>query len=531
MTIPSSLSKKPIFATHGVVATSVPLASQIGLSILERGGNAIDAAVAVASALTVLEPTSNGIGGDAFALIWHQGKLYGMNASGPAPQGCSLQALQAAGHTEMPRYGYAPVTVPGAVKGWAALNERFGKFSLIDCLQPAIDAAKHGFPVSPTVAHYWSRAHAIYSKVLHGPLFQPWFDTFTKSGRTPHAGEMMTLKDHARTLELIALSGSDAFYKGVLGEAIDRHSQAHGGFLRLADLMAYEVKWVTPIATEYNGHQIYEIPPNGQGIVALEALGILERLENDNQSKEHRIHQQIEAIKLAFADAFAYVADPQSMPFSPTKLLADSYLHAQAKRIDEHASLPQPGSPNDHGTVYFAVADNRGTMVSYIQSNYMGFGSGIVVPNTGIALHNRGHNFSLQPNHPNVVAPGKRPYHTIIPGFLFQGDIPLGPFGVMGGFMQPQGHVQVLHALIDEKMNPQAALDQPRWQWLKGKQVVVEAHYNKEIVNQLRHRGHDITIEPDAGSFGRGQIILRNPETGVYQAGTESRCDGYIAAY
>jgi gamma-glutamyltranspeptidase / glutathione hydrolase len=531
MTIPSSLSKKPIFATHGVVATSVPLASQIGLSILERGGNAVDAAVAVAGALTVLEPTSNGIGGDAFALIWHQGKLYGMNASGPAPQACSLEALQAAGHVEMPRYGYAPVTVPGAVKGWAALNERFGTFSLIDCLQPAIDAAKLGFPVSPTVAHYWSRAHSIYSKSLHGPLFQPWFDTFSTNGRTPLAGEIVTLKDHARTLELIALSGSDAFYKGVLGEAIDRHSQANGGYLRLADLMAYEVEWVTPIATEYNGHRIYEIPPNGQGIVALEALGILEHLPTDCQDKERSIHQQIEAIKLAFSDAFAYVSDQRTMPFSPSKLLAKPYLQDQAKRIGEQASLPEPGSPNDHGTVYFAVADRHGTMVSYIQSNYMGFGSGIVVPNTGIALHNRGHNFSLQQGHPNCVAPGKRPYHTIIPGFLFQGEIPLGPFGVMGGFMQPQGHVQVLHAMIDQKLNPQAALDQPRWQWLKGKQVVVEAHFDQDIVNQLKIRGHEITTEPDAGSFGRGQIILRNPDTGVYVAGTESRCDGAIAAY
>lgn len=512
-----------------MVATSVPLASTIGLDVLKRGGNAVDAAIAVASALTVLEPTSNGIGGDCFAIVWHQGRLYGMNASGPAPKRLSREALIEKGFDAIPTHGWMPVTVPGAVKGWAALHERFGALPFSDCLKDAIRVAKDGYLVSPTVANYWNRGLKVAAQRYIGPSFQAWFDTFAPQRRAPEAGERVVLSDHAKTLQTIADTNGESFYKGDLAASILKACAAGDGFLSAADLSEYNVEWVEPIRTTYCGHEVYELPPNGQGIVALEALGILNRCEPSDQSM--RLHQRIEAIKLAFSDAFAIVADPRKRDVPYSALLQDEYLSIRASKIEGSAKLPYPGKPTASGTVYFAVADEAGTMVSFIQSNYMGFGSGIVVPQTGIALHNRGHNFSMTQGHPNVLEGGKRPYHTIIPGFLMKDGQPVGPFGVMGGFMQPQGHVQVLSHYLEDGCSLQEAFDRPRWMWTEGLQVSVEPAFSATSIDDLKQRGHIIKIEADEGWFGRGQAIFRDPLKRRYDGATEKRCDGFLAWY
>ncbi|QBY10329.1 gamma-glutamyltransferase family protein [Deinococcus metallilatus] len=512
-----------------MVATSQPLAAQAGLSVLQAGGNAVDAAIATATALTVVEPTSNGIGGDLFALVWAGGELHGLNASGAAPAALTLDILDGG---DMPRHGWLPVTVPGAVLGWADLHARFGRLPFGAVLAPAIRYARDGYPLSPVLAAGWARAIRVY-RGLNLPIMEEWFRVFAPDGFTPAPGAVWRSEGHARTLERIAQTGGRAFYEGDLAEHIDAHARATGGLLRGEDLAAHQSEWVEPIRTAFQGHDVWEIPPNGQGIAALIALNVLNDLDlPDRRDDPQGLHLQIEAMKRGFTDAHRYVGDPRHVPVDVDRLLSAENAAAHRALLGETAHDPATRAPSTGGTVYLCTADDQGQMVSLIQSNYMGFGSGVVVPGTGIALHNRGHNFHLDPAHPNALAPGKRPYHTIIPGFLSRADgTPVGPFGVMGGFMQPQGHVQVVLNTVRYGMNPQQALDAPRWQWLQGKAVEVEYALGADLARALAARGHDVRVQLEPGSFGRGQIIWRNPETGVLEGGTESRTDGHIAVW
>lgn len=519
-----------VCAARGMVATSQPLAAQAGLHILRQGGNAVDAAIATAACLTVVEPTCNGIGGDAFAQVWMDGKLHCLNASGPAPSRLHVNEVRKCGHATMPHDGVLPITVPGVPAAWAALHERFGSLSFERVLQPAIDYARDGFPVSPTVAELWQAAHAHYAASAD-PALRHWFEAFTPAGRAPLPGELWRFPGQARTLEALAESRSVAFYKGSLAERIDAHMREVGGYLRGEDLADYAPQWVEPLCIEYAGHEVWEIPPNGHGLVALMALNILRHFAPGERDAPETMHKLIEAVKLAFADGLAHIADPGAMRITAEQLLSEDYGAEQAARIGATALEPTPGKPHAGGTVYLATADGQGGMVSYIQSNYTGFGSGVVVPGTGIALHNRGACFSLDEEHPNCVAPGKRPYHTIIPGFLTRAGVPVGPFGMMGGFIQPQGHVMLVHRLLDNGLNPQAALDAPRFRWARGRVVEVEAGFPAAVAEALRRRGHDIRYGAVGDKdFGRGQIILRLPDGG-FAGGTEGRADGQVAAW
>ena len=525
----------PICARGGMVNCSSPLAAAAGLEILRRGGNAADAAAAAAAALTVVEPTANGLGSDAFALIWSErdGKLFGLNSSGPAPMLASIERVLEEGRDEngrMPARGWTPVTVPGAPKAWAEMSGRFGRLPLTETLAPAIAYARDGYPCAPNLAAVWGGAFEQYRRTLHAPCFDAWFRTFAPEGRAPAAGEMIRLPDHAASLEAIAQSGAAAFYEGDLARRIDEESRAFGGLLRLEDLAAFKARWVEPIRVGYRGYEVCEIPPNGQGIVALTALNILKEFHPDGREDPLTVHRQIEAIKIAFADALHYVTDPAEMELDPQRLLDPAYGALRAAEIGERAEVRTHAVPPRSGTVYLCCADGEGNMVSWIQSNYMGFGSGIVVGGTGIALQNRGADFSLDPAAANCLRPGKRSYHTIIPGFLMKDGKPVGPFGVMGGYMQPQGHVQVLTNLIDFAMDPQQALDAPRWQWLRDGRVTVETRFDPNLARALERRGHAISVELDTTAFGRGQMILRL-ENGVLMGGTESRTDSNIACF
>lgn len=530
LVLPYPSRRVPVFGSHGMVATGQPLAAASGLEILQRGGNAIDAAIATAAALTVVEPTSNGIGSDAFALVYTAGQLYGLNASGPAPRRLSIDALTAAGISEIPSHGFVPVTVPGAPSAWAELSRRFGRLPLAQVLEPAIEYAAHGYPLSPTLAAGWGGAFQSYSRTLSGPEFQSWFDTFAPEGRAPAVGEMWRSPGHAKTLAEIAETGAESFYRGRLAERIDAFSRQYGGYLTADDLGQFHPEWVTPISVDFAGHQVHEIPPNGQGLVALLALNILKGFDWAERDSVEAYHRQIEAIKLAFADGSVHIADPRFASIPTAALLDPAYGAQRRQEIGARALTPVPGDPPLGGTVYLATADGEGNMVSYIQSNYMGFGSGLVVPGTGIALQNRGHNFVLDREHKNALEPGKRPYHTIIPGFLTRGTKAVGPFGVMGGFMQPQGHVQVLLNLLTFHLNPQAALDAPRWRWVSGRTVELEHSTPEWIFQGLRRRGHDVRWAVGAGGFGRGEIIWRL-EGGVLMGATEPRTDGQVAVY
>ncbi|HET7578293.1 MAG TPA: gamma-glutamyltransferase family protein [Bacillales bacterium] len=527
---PYPSSRKPIYGRNGMVATSQPLAAEAGLAILRQGGNAIDAAIATAACLTVVEPTSNGIGGDAFALVWTRGKLHGLNASGPAPQSLSIERLREEGYEEIPKTGWVPVTVPGAPSAWAALSERFGRLPLTEVLRPAIDYAEGGYPISPVLGKFWKRAYQNYKK-LEGPEFESWFETFAPKGRAPEVGEMWASPGHAATLKSIAETRAESFYRGESAEKMDQFSRKQGGYLRADDLASYKPEWVTPIKVNYRGYDVWEIPPNGQGLVALQALNLLKAFDFPAKDTVDTYHKQIEALKLAFADGKKYIADSRHMSENIEGLLSDTYTDARRQLIGENALTPEAGKPPKGGTVYLAAADGEGNMVSFIQSNYMGFGSGVVVPGTGISLQNRGHNFSFDPSHDNALAPGKRPYHTIIPGFLTKGDEAVGPFGVMGGFMQPQGHVQVIMNTVDFHLNPQAALDAPRWQWMEDKTVMVEHTLPNHIAAALADKGHNIRVALEPHGFGRGQIIWRDPASGVLVGGTEPRTDGAAAAW
>jgi gamma-glutamyltranspeptidase/glutathione hydrolase len=522
--------RSAVYANKGMVATSQPLAAGAGLDILRKGGNAIDAAIATAAALTVVEPTSNGIGSDAFALVWTGGKLHGLNSSGTAPRSISIDALKKAGVETIPTHGFIPVTVPGAPAAWAELSAKFGKLPLTEVMQPAIEYAEKGYPLSPVLGRNWNKAYQSYRDVLKGPEYQAWFDTFAPKGRAPEIGELWSSADHAKTLQSIAETKAESFYRGEIAEKIDHFFKQYDGYLRMEDLAGYKPEWVNPISVNYRGYDVWEIPPNGGGLVALMALNILKGFDFAQRDAVDTYHKQIEAMKLAFVDGRTYIADPRHMSVRVEDLLSDAYGEERRRLIGQEALFPEPGRPPQSGTVYLCTADQDGNMVSFIQSNYMGFGSGLVVPGTGIALQNRGHNFTLDPGHDNSLAPGKKPYHTIIPGFLSKNGKPIGPFGVMGGFMQPQGHVQVVMNTVDFHLNPQAALNAPRWQWMEGKTVEIEQATPSHIVEALARKGHNIKLPVGSDGFGRGQIIWKQ-ENGVLVGGTEPRTDGQIAAW
>ncbi|MGY0692139.1 gamma-glutamyltransferase family protein [Virgibacillus sp. FSP13] len=518
------------YSKNGMVATSQPLAAEAGRDILKKGGNAVDAAIATAACLTVVEPTSNGIGGDAFAIVWMKDKLYGINGSGPSPKSISIDAVKDLGYEEIPTHGFIPVTVPGVPATWAALSDRFGKLPLREALQPAIDHARNGFAITPVLGKYWQKAYDIFSEHLTSEEYVYWFETFAKNG-VPQIGDVWTSEDHARTLEEIGDTNAKSFYHGALAEKIAAFSKKYNGFLTAKDLANFQVEWVDPIAVHYHGYDVWEIPPNGQGIAALMALNIAKGFDFTEKETVDTYHKQIEAIKLAFADGFKHITEEKSMHVATEDLLNEAYTDARRKLIGDKALQPEAGEPPRGGTVYLATADGDGNMVSFIQSNYMGFGSGLVVPGTGIALQNRGKNFSMEPTHVNKLAGGKKAFNTIIPGFLTKANKAVGPFGVMGGYMQPQGHLQVVMNTVDFGLNPQAALDAPRWQWTNDKNIIVEPGFPLHIAQALARKGHVVKYASDNGGFGRGQIIWRNPETGVLMGGTESRTDGSIAVF
>jgi gamma-glutamyltranspeptidase/glutathione hydrolase len=517
--------RQVVMGRRGVVATSQNLAAVAGMEMLLKGGNAADAAIAMAIALTVVEPTSNGIGSDAFALIW-DGQLHGLNASGRSPR--QLSAQQFAPQGQQHQRGWAPVTVPGAPGAWKEVHQRFGRLPFEQLFEPAIRWAEEGFPVSPETARAWARTAQLYAQ-LPDPVHQPFSDLFFPRGQAPRPGELWSSPAHAATLREIAATHSESFYRGRLARAITEYAAASGGYMELHDLASHQADWVTPIGMDYRGTTLWEIPPNGQGIAALMGLKILEGLEVGRYPRESAdaIHLQIEAMKLAFADVQRHVADPLYMSVTAQDLLDPAYLTGRRGLITDLAAPTSVGIPRG-GTVYLCAADGE-LMVSFIQSNYMGFGSGVVVPGTGISLQNRGLGFCLEEGHPNQYAPGKRPFHTIIPGFLTRDGQPLGPFGVMGGHMQPQGHLQMVVNLVDYGLNPQAALDAPRWQWVEGRKVDLEASLPAHVIQGLAERGHQVRLQPEGGAFGRGQFALRHGESLV--GASEPRADGLALAW
>ena len=522
---PYPSQRRLILGKKGVVATSQPLATLAGMEMLLAGGNAVDASVAMAIALTVVEPTSNGIGGDAFALVW-DGKLQGLNASGRSPQNLTLNRFS--GLEKIPDLGWLTVTVPGAVSAWHSLWKRWGKLPFEQLFAPAIRYATEGFPVSPVTAQAWQRAEKIFLP-LGGKEFQPFKNVFFPGDRAPTAGEVWGSIAHAKTLSAIAATEGESFYRGKLAEAIANFAAETGGLLTTTDLANHQADWVKPISTEYRQYQVWEIPPNTQGIAALMALNILEGFDLAQYPRDsgESFHRQIEAMKLAFADLHRYVGDPRFMDISVEQLLAKNYAAKRRELIQFQAiPLADPGLSTG-GTVYLAAADEN-LMVSFIQSNYEGFGSGILIPDTGIALHNRGLGFTLEAGHPNQVAPNKRPFHTIIPSFLTQGDRAFASFGVMGAPMQPQGHTQVVVNLVDYHLNPQAALDAPRWRFIKEDLVLLEASVPQSVILDLVERGHNIQIAHPR-MFGKGQMIMK--QNGVLIAASEPRADGLALAW
>lgn len=526
---PYASERLTLGAANGVVATGNPLAAQAGLEMLKKGGNAVDAAIAAAACLTVVEPTANGIGSDNFALVWMKEKLYGMNANGPSPASISLKEIQK-NHEKMPVHGWTPVTVPGAPEGWASLSERFGNLSLLECLTPAIDYAEKGFPVGAHTALMWQRALKKYQEIFQGkPEYEEWFKTFTFDGKAPEPFQVIKLPHHGKTLRLIGETNGRAFYEGVLAEAMEEDALAHGGYLRKSDLASFKASFVTPLSVDYRGFEVVELPPSGQGMVALMALNIFKNFSVEDRDATY-YHRMFESMKMAFADGMHYITDPAQMKASPEALLKEAYGKMRSLEIEETAKIFTHEDPAKSGTVYLNTADKEGNMVSMIQSNYMGFGSGIVVKDTGISLQNRGADFSLDENHVNVLAPKKKTYHTIIPGMLLKEGKALAVFGVMGGYMQPQGHFQVVSNLIDFHLNPQMALDAPRWQWIKEKAFMVEPAFDQEALEALREKGHEVKIEKDRSHFGRGQIIVKL-ENAAYAAGCESRTDSNLAVY
>lgn len=516
---PYRSTRLPILAAN-CVATTQPLAAQAGLQMLARGGNAVDAALAAAIALTVVEPTMNGIGGDAFALVWDGHALHGLNASGRAPRAWTSDRFA---DGPMPDVGWDSVTVPGGVSGWVALHEKFGRLPFEDLFEPALRYAQDGFLVPYAISRIWQNQ----VQRLAG---QPGFaEVFLPNGRAPLPGERFRCPDQARSLSLIARSMGEAFYSGELAEALCAASAAGGGALVLADLRDHRCEWVEPISTDYRGYSVHEIPPNGQGIAALVALAVLEKLQPadfDPDSAE-ALHLQVEAVKVGLRDAEDHVAEPSCAVMTPAQLLDPARIDDLASRIDlKHASTAT-AAPRGSETVYLAAADCDGMAVSFIQSNYKGFGSGVVVPGTGIALHNRGVNFVTTVGHPNQVGPGKRPRHTILPGFITRGDKAVGPFGVMGGSMQPQGQVQLVARMLGAGQNPQAAIDAPRWRAESGA-LWVEDAMTGEVRAGLEALGHRLCAGSDL-DFGAAQIVHRLGDG--WLAASEPRRDGCAVGF
>lgn len=534
--LPEASRRSVTVGKNGMVATSEPLAAMVGRDILRAGGNAVDAAIACAAALTVTEPTGCAIGGDAFALIWRadatdpsRGELFAINGSGGAPAALSLSALAARGvGGTMPRYGIVPITVPGVVATWHAVAKRFGRLPFQQLLAGAVDLARHGYAVPPVIARQWGEYTRLYRDNLSAAEFAEWAAEFTLHGRSPRPGDVYLNSGLADTLQDIAETEGATLYEGRLAHALSRFMEERGGFLGYSDLAAYEPEWVDPIHVDYGGYSIWELPPNGQGIVALLALKLLERQKSRQITGALQLHVQIEAIKAALDVGYHQIADPRFMDRPYAELLSDEQVSKLARQMTSKASVPSRSQPHDSGTVYLCTADQDGNMVSFIQSAYKGFGSGIVLPGTGIALQNRGWDFSLDERDANCLAPGKRPYHTIIPGFITRGSSAVGPFGLMGGSMQPQGHVQLLLNMIDKGMTIQSAIDAPRWQWTGGAGLLVEKSFDTQLVNRLLDLGHEITLTTDVTRFGRAQVITRNEQTGVLHGGTESRADGAV---
>jgi gamma-glutamyltranspeptidase/glutathione hydrolase len=525
----------PLFARN-VVSTSHPLAAQAGLRMLLAGGNAVDAIIAAAATLTIVEPVSNGLGSDAFAILWDGKAMHGLNASGTAPAAWTLDYFRRKygedgnGHVKMPQRGWDAATVPGAIAGWMALHERFGKLPFEQLLEPAAEIGERGVTIAPVLGYKWAAA----LPAMHGlPGFA---EIFMPGGRAPSVGEKFTFKQAARSLRLIGKTKGKAFYEGEIAERIAAFARETGGAMTAEDLRNYRPDWIDPIALGYRGYDVHELPPSGQGIAALAALGILSHFDIASLPVDSAdsMHLQIEAMKLAFADLYQYVADPRAMQVTPSEMLDPAYLADRAKLIDPKRALDFTfGMPRSGGTVYLTAADESGMMVSFIQSNYLGFGSGVVVPEVGVSLQNRGFGFSGDPRSPNVVAPGKRPFHTIIPAFLSKEGAPIMSFGVMGGDMQPQGHLQTLVRMLDYGQQPQAACDAPRWKVNRDFTLDAEQTMRPDTVDALRARGHVIkSIDDPYMDFGSGQFIWRlsDNEHG-YVAASDSRRDGQAVGF
>jgi gamma-glutamyltranspeptidase / glutathione hydrolase len=529
---PYTSTRLPVFARN-IVSTSHPLGAQAGLRILQHGGNAVDAAIATAAVMAIVEPVSNGLGSDAFCIIWDGKELHGLNASGRAPAAWTPEYFKKKYGTDTatpPKRGIDSVSVPGAVSSWVAMSEKFGKLPFADLMQSAIDIAERGYLLPIVVQGKWQ---APLAEIGHLPGFA---QSFLPHGRAPKVGELFKFPAAAKALRAIAATKGEAFYKGEIAAALEKFSNANGGSLKASDMAAHTVDWVKPIAKNYRGHTLHEIPPNGQGIAALIALGILEHFDLSGMDADgvDAQHLQIEAMKLAFADTYKYVSDADTMDVTVEQMLDDSYLTSRAKLIDHNKAQDfKAGNPVKGGTIYLTAADESGMMVSMIQSNYMGFGSGCVEPTFGISLQNRGHGFSLNPGS-NQVAPGKRPFHTIIPAFLTKDGQPVMSFGVMGGNMQPQGHMQTLVRMLDYKQNPQTACDAPRWRFNAGLDINVESSMSVATVQGLLARGHQVSVINDSyQDFGAGQFIWRmgDPASEGYMAASDARRDGLAAGY
>jgi gamma-glutamyltranspeptidase/glutathione hydrolase len=534
-------TRSEVIARHGMAATSQPLVTQIALDVLKAGGNAVDAAIAANAAQGLMEPVGNGIGGDLFAIVWdaESQALYGLNASGRSPRSLSLQWFADQGYETIPSYGPLPVSVPGCVDGWFELHARFGSRPMAELLDPAIRYAREGFPVTELIAYYWDRSVPRLSQ------FPGFTKQFTVDGRAPRKGEIWRNPFLANTLARIAGGGRDAFYEGAVAKTIADYVQAQGGFLSEADLAAHTSEWVEPVSTDYRGYRVWELPPNTQGVAALQMLNILEGFDLAAAgfgSPDH-LHWFTEAKKLAFEDRARYYTDPDFADIPLERLLSKSYAAEQRARIDKGKAAkayPDPASLQSGDTIYLTVADEAGNMVSLIQSNYRGMGSGMTPPGLGFILQNRGELFALDPTHANRFEPGKRPFHTIIPAFITHDGAPWVSFGLMGGAMQPQGHVQIVTNLIDFGMNLQEAGDAPRIYhegsssptgpvMSDGGQLYLESGFDYSTVRALMGRGH--RIGSARGPYGGYQAILRDPESGVYFGASESRKDGQAAGY
>ncbi len=512
-------SQRSPIAADNLVATSQPLATQAGIQALRQGGNAVDAALAAVITLTVVEPNNNGLGSDAFCLLWDGQQVVGLNASGRAPKAWIPERF--AGLSRMPLLGWDSVTVPGAVSAWVALSERYGRLPFADLFESAIHYAREGFLVGPKTAYYWHLLRNQYTD------YADFAEHFLPA---PASGERFVRSDMVATLKAIRDTKGEAFYRGQLAATIAKASAAAGGGLTRQDLADHQADWVTPVVQAYRGVELHEIPPNGQGLAAQIALGILQHLPVETLDSEAYFHQQIEAMKIAVQAASEHFADIAGMKISVEELLAPDSLARAAKRIGPRAlPLPPMSLPVGHDTVYLTCADADGMMVSFIQSNFRAFGSGIVIPGTGIAMQNRGSGFSLDPEHPNCVAPGKRPFHTIIPGFVTSQGAPALSFGVMGGHMQHQGHVQMVSRIFDYQQNPQAASDAPRWHVYPDCSVGLEAGISEEICAGLKRRGHEARYDSTESTFGGAQLIQRMADG--YVGGSDHRKEGYVGGF